>query len=108
MLLIIIIIIILLPSGIAIHGIRCGLLLPMSRVRCVYSLGTAASCAKSAEPIKMSFGLICLCGPKEPVIRWGGRFPGGGAVLGVQSNPLVACTNLPILNAVLANVGSPV
>ena len=38
------------------------------------------SCAETAEPIEMSFGLVDSGGLKQPCITWGRIPPGEGAI----------------------------
>ena len=44
-------------------------------------LVTIVSCAKTDEPIELTFGGVGSGWPKEPRVSWGPAYPGGGIIL---------------------------
>jgi len=60
---------------IATDGVAC------SVGRSVCRSDTTVSCAKTAEPIEMTFGMWTPVGPRKPCIRWGPNPPYEEAIL---------------------------
>jgi len=74
---------------IAMSRVRCGL---RCDVICMCLLVATVSCAKTAEPIEMPFGMLTR-GAEEPCIRWGSDLSTRRGTLGCVDSPAVDICN---------------